>query len=49
MAKIYDSISQLVGSTPLLHLKGFEESQNLQARIYAKLEYFNPNQTLLEK
>lgn len=49
MAKIYDSISQLVGSTPLLHLKGFEESQNLQARIYAKLEYFNPNQSVKDR
>lgn len=39
---IYQSIDQLVGKTPLLELVRWEKSQNLEARILAKLEYFNP-------
>ena len=42
MAKIYTSIEQLIGKTPLLELKRMEEAQGLQARVLAKLEYFNP-------
>ena len=42
MATIYTSADQLVGKTPLLELTHIEESLNLQAKIYAKLEYFNP-------
>lgn len=45
MGKIYESISELVGGTPLLHLKRYEEKHSLKAKIYAKLEYFNPNQS----
>lgn len=40
MARIYTSIDQLVGHTPLLELKNIEK--NLSARILAKLEYLNP-------
>lgn len=40
--KIYNSIVELVGRTPLLRLKGFEDKYSLGANIYAKLEYFNP-------
>ena len=40
MARIYTSIDQLVGSTPLLELKNLEKG--LGARILAKLEYLNP-------
>lgn len=42
MPKIYTSIEQLIGSTPLLELKNIEKEFNLNAKIYAKLEYFNP-------
>ena len=42
MSKIYTSADQLVGKTPLLELTHIEKSLNLQAKIYAKLEYFNP-------
>jgi cysteine synthase A len=42
VAKIYTSIEQLIGKTPLLELKRMEEAQGLQARVLAKLEYFNP-------
>ncbi|MBR2432120.1 MAG: cysteine synthase A [Clostridia bacterium] len=40
--KIYGSISELVGGTPLLELSGFKEKHGISARILAKLEYFNP-------
>ena len=42
MAKIYTSADQLVGKTPLLELTNIEKEFNLKAKIYAKLEYFNP-------
>ena len=49
MGKIYESISELTGHTPLLHLKNYEEAHNLKAHIYAKLEYFNPNQSVKDR
>ena len=42
MAKIYDSIDQLIGGTPLLELKHIENAFGLHARLLAKLEYLNP-------
>lgn len=42
MARIYTSIDQLIGRTPLLELSNIEKSLGLKARILAKLEYFNP-------
>ncbi len=42
MATIYTSADQLVGKTPLLELTHIEKEYKLQAKIYAKLEYFNP-------
>ena len=39
---IYNSISQLIGKTPLLELTHIEKSEGLEATILAKLEYFNP-------
>lgn len=42
MSKIYKSITELIGGTPLLELSNYEKKENLQARILAKLEYFNP-------
>ncbi|MBO6054279.1 MAG: cysteine synthase A [Oscillospiraceae bacterium] len=42
MAKVYTSADQLVGGTPLLELTHIEKAENLQAKIVAKLEYFNP-------
>lgn len=49
MAKIYESIAELVGRTPLLELKNYEEKHNLKARILVKLEYFNPNQSVKDR
>ena len=40
--KIYEKITDLIGSTPLLELKNYEKKNNLEAKILAKLEYFNP-------
>ena len=42
MAKIYKTITDLIGKTPLLELAGYEKANDLQATIIAKLEYFNP-------
>ena len=42
MSKIYTSADQLIGKTPLLELTHIEQAEKLEARILAKLEYFNP-------
>ena len=40
--KVYSSIQDLIGGTPLLELKNIEQKEQLGARVLAKLEYFNP-------
>lgn len=42
MSKIYTSMDQLIGHTPLLELTHTENERGLKARVLAKLEYFNP-------
>lgn len=42
MAKIYNGIDDLIGSTPLLRLNNIEKELGLSARLIAKLEYLNP-------
>ena len=42
MSKNYTSADQLIGNTPLLELTHIEKELGLKAKIYAKLEYFNP-------
>ena len=42
MSAIYTSADQLIGNTPLLELRHIEKAEGLEARILAKLEYFNP-------
>ena len=42
MAKIYSSIDQLVGKTPIVELTHVEKAFDLKARLLAKVEYFNP-------
>ena len=42
MSKIYTSVEQLIGHTPLMELTHIEEELALGAKIYAKLEYLNP-------
>lgn len=40
--KVYQTITDLIGKTPLLELKNYEKEKELSATILAKLEYFNP-------
>ncbi len=42
MAKVYKSLTELIGKTPLLELSNYEKKHGLKATIVAKLEYFNP-------
>ncbi len=42
MKKIYSSVSELIGNTPLLELKNLKKTLGLKANIFAKLEFFNP-------
>lgn len=42
MSKIYKSLTELVGKTPLLELSNYESKHNLEAKVIAKLEYYNP-------
>lgn len=42
MAKIYKSLTELIGKTPLLELSNYEKKNALNATVLAKLEYFNP-------
>ena len=40
--RVYRKITDLIGGTPLLELTNYEKVNELNAKIYAKLEYFNP-------
>ena len=42
MSKIYKSLTDLIGNTPLLELSNYEKENNLEAKILVKLEYLNP-------
>ena len=42
MGKIYQNVEALIGKTPLMEVSRIEEEEKLKARIYAKLELFNP-------
>lgn len=42
MSKIAKNLTDLIGNTPLLELSNYENSEKLEAKIVAKLEYFNP-------
>ena len=42
MARIYTSVDQLIGGTPLLELTRIEAAEGLNAKLLAKLEYLNP-------
>ncbi len=49
MAKIYKSADQLIGNTPILELCAFESKYNLNAKIYAKMECFNPGGSVKDR
>lgn len=46
---IHTSIESLIGKTPLLELCNYEKSRNLEAKICAKLEYFNPTGSIKDR
>ncbi|MBP3507746.1 MAG: pyridoxal-phosphate dependent enzyme, partial [Lachnospiraceae bacterium] len=49
MGKVYESITELVGKTPLLELKNYEKKHGLEAKLLVKLEYYNPNQSVKDR
>lgn len=49
MANIYTAADQLIGKTPLLELTHIEKAYDLQAKILAKLEYFNPGGSVKDR
>lgn len=49
MGKIYTSADELVGSTPILELSHIEKELKLGAKLYAKLEYFNPSGSVKDR
>ncbi len=49
MAKIYKSLTELIGNTPLLELSGCNKANNLGARLIAKVEYFNPASSVKDR
>ena len=40
--KVFNSITELIGNTPIIELKNIEEEFKLEAKLFAKVEYFNP-------
>ena len=49
MAKIAKQLTELVGNTPLLQLNAYSQKENLNTNIIAKLEYFNPADTVKDR
>lgn len=49
MAAIYQSLTELIGKTPLLQLKNIEKAEGLKARLIAKIEYFNPGGSVKDR
>ena len=49
MAKVYKSAAELIGKTPLLELVHIEQDLGLKAKIFGKLEYFNPTGSIKDR
>ena len=49
MAKVFSSVEGLIGNTPLVELTGLREKLGLKAKLYAKLEYFNPGGSVKDR
>lgn len=49
MSNIHKSITELIGRTPLLELENYERKHGLEAKIIAKPEYFNSNQSVKDR
>ena len=43
MSKIYNGAVDLIGNTPLVEFKNIEKKYGLEAKLLAKVEYFNPS------
>lgn len=49
MARIYKSLTELIGNTPLLEVANIEQALGLKARVLVKLEYFNPGGSVKDR
>lgn len=49
MSKIFSSVTELIGNTPLVELTKFEKLNNLDAKVLAKVEYFNPTGSIKDR
>ena len=49
MEKIYHSLTELIGRTPLLEISHIEKKEQLKARVLAKLESFNPGGSVKDR
>lgn len=47
--KVYKSIAELVGNTPLVEIGNYSKNNNLEAKVLAKLEYFNPSGSVKDR
>ena len=46
---LFKSVDRIIGNTPLLELSGFKREYSLDARVLAKLEYFNPSGSVKDR
>lgn len=49
MSKIFSNITELIGNTPLVELTKYEKLKNVDAKILAKVEYFNPTGSIKDR
>lgn len=49
MRKIVDSITETIGDTPLVHLRGYDKSVDAEGEIFAKVEFFNPGGSVKDR
>ena len=49
MAKIYNSLTELIGNTPLMEVKNIEKAESLKARVLVKIESFNPGGSVKDR
>ena len=47
--KVYKSIAELVGNTPLVEIGNYSKTNHLEAKVLAKLEYFNPSGSVKDR
>ncbi len=49
MTKIFQSVTELIGNTPLIALKKMEQAYDLKANVFAKVEFFNPGGSVKDR